>query len=126
MAFCLPWEMNTRLDFGSNEGETADGIEVDTGTAVLPLAVCKSGLMGVAPPLSSSASCSGNAGVAVGAGTPGESRLTNGPVGVSRMMPAYLPFALMISRADSKRSGRTPRVLRTLLAIASLGNLARR
>src|SRR5437867_8131570 len=110
MAFCLPWEMNTRLDFGSNEGETADGIEVDTGTAVLPLAVCKSGLMGVAPPLSSSASCSGNAGVAVGAGTPGESRLTNGPVGVSRMIPAYRPLALRISKADWTRSGGSPRV----------------
>ena len=40
------------------------------------------------------------AGLAVGAGTPGASKLTKGPVGVSRMMPAYLPFAFTISSAD--------------------------
>src|SRR5437899_3104166 len=118
--------MKTRLILGSKEGVAgaADACTIEgdppgtigavPGTALTPV-------IG-----SSSTSCSSSAGVAVGAGTPGESRLTNGPVGVARMMPAYRPLSLTISRDDDIRSGGRPSVLSTLPPMVSFGNFARR
>src|ERR1017187_8439200 len=46
--------------------------------------------------------------VAAGAGIIGESKLTNGPVGVSRMIPAYFPLAFSTSSAASALSAGIP------------------
>jgi hypothetical protein len=117
--------MNTRLTFGSKEG-TAGTAACEVGVEPLPAAIGTLSPAFSSVAASSSTSWSSNAGVAIGAGTPGESRLTNGPVGVCRIIPAYRPFSFTISRPCWRRSGGRPNVRSILVAIASFGNFALR
>src|SRR5271165_406345 len=124
MAFCLPWEINTRFSLAS-KAKVAGATDGAGGGCVTGGCVASSVFVDNESTVPG-VSCSSNPGVAVGAGTPGESRLTKGPVGVSLMIPAYLPLALIIPRADGILSAGRLNPLSTLVAITSLGNLARR
>jgi hypothetical protein len=116
--------MNTRLTFGSKEGAAATpACEVRVDPFPATIGTLSPAFSSVAAPPSTSSS---NAGVAVGAGTPGESRLTNGPVGVCRMIPAYRPFSFTISRPCCRQSAGRPNVRSILVAIVSFGNFALR